>query len=74
MKPFLLITALLLAGCASGGDSAQVIADLLSASENPDNPNNEIVCVRGGIKGTFTQTDLSYLKIVYPKGTEAPTC
>ena len=59
-----------LAGCASDAD----IAELLSADVNPDNPNSEIVCVRGSLNGRFTDTNIVYLKKVYPKGEPPPEC
>lgn len=61
-----------LAGCNSG--TGAQIAELLSASENPDNPNAEIVCVRGSLNGRFTDADVVYLKKVYPKDQPPPEC
>lgn len=67
---FVLVAAL--AGCASGAGTE--IAELLSADTDPDSPNSEIVCVRGTLNGRFTDTNLVYLKKVYPKDQQAPEC
>lgn len=77
-KPFMasaflnLVLGILLAGCSTANSDA--IVELLSADTNPDNPNSEIVCVRGSLNGRFTDTDIVYLKKVYPKGEPAPEC
>ena len=74
MKYFWLL--LLTTSCQylGGDNTADRVAELLSASEDPDSPNAEVVCIRGSIAGTFTQTNIAYVKKVYPKGEPAPEC
>lgn len=67
-----LVLAAALGACSSGAGTD--IARLLEADTDPDSPNSEIVCVRGTLNGRFTDTNLVYLKKVYPKDQQAPEC
>jgi cystathionine beta-lyase family protein involved in aluminum resistance len=65
----------MLSGCSAAGlGSNSQLLEALSASNDPDDGLEEIVCIRGTYNGRFADANVSYLKKVYPDGTPPPEC